>query len=238
MCLKTDVHFSSSFHLVVSMLGWRTLLLAKHEWYYTGCVYTCFFFRLSHQGWYKSYTWVLAARIWRSGGLQPSSPRGCPIQVVESQVLFGGQVRKYSVLVKKKHLQLSTRWWHLSFHHHTKIFIAFFACVLLWNSLIGQVKQNLSCCFSLKYHGTASLQKLIQNLPFPFPPRQVMKGVKHFTEKTEQLRHGPNPMGLAARSGAPPEVPIQWQSVIHPKIWWSHQNEVEHEMIFFGSDIK
>lgn len=27
-------------------------------------------------------------------------------------------------------------------------------------------------------------------------PRQVVKGVKHFTEKTEQLRHGPNPMDL------------------------------------------
>lgn len=38
--------------------------------------------------------------------------------------------------------------------------------------------------------------EIISEPSISISPRQVMKGVKHFTEKTEQLRHGPNPMDL------------------------------------------
>ncbi len=89
-------------------------------------------------------------------------------------------------------------WWQLSFHNHDKNDVLCFLFLkyvffLLWNSVIEQVKQHLSCCFCLKYHVTA-VQKFT-TVHFHFP-RQVVKGVKHFAEKTEQLHHGPNPMDL------------------------------------------
>ena len=108
--------------------------------------------------------------------------------------------------------------------------------VLLWNYVIEQVKQKFVSPWNITAQPAS--RKLFQNLPcLHFPAAGG--------ERCEAL-HGENgavapwteSYGLAARSGAPPEVPILWQSVIDPKIRWSPENELEHEMIFFWSEIK
>lgn len=117
-----------------------------------------------------SYTWVLAARIWSLAAYSHPHLGAFPFRswtVGNSSFVWWSGHGIFCLGKKPLPLQLSTRWWQLSFHHYKQIdcMVLCFSCVMKLCNRTSETKIR----FSLKYHGTASLQKLIQNLPFPFP---------------------------------------------------------------------